>query len=65
MIRLSVTGVVLFGLAACLAGSHIGAFEATEGATDEKAPLRKFTTPRAVRPEAECLNEKDVIGGSM
>jgi uncharacterized protein len=47
MIRLSVTGVVLFGLAACLAGSHIGAFEATDGATVEKAPLRTFTTPRA------------------
>jgi uncharacterized protein len=47
MIRLSVTGVVLFGPAACLAGSHIGAFEATDGATVEKAPLRTFTTPRA------------------
>ena len=47
MIRLSVTGVVLFGLAACLAGSHIGAFEATDGATVEKTPLRTFTTPRA------------------
>ena len=45
MIRLSVTGVVLFGLAACLAGSHIG--EATDGATVEKTPLRTFTTPRA------------------
>src|SRR4029077_6960634 len=48
MIRLSVTGVVLFGLAACLAGSRIGAFEATDGATVEKAPLRTFPTPRAV-----------------
>jgi TPR repeat protein len=47
MIRLSVTGVVLFGLAACLPGSRIGAFEATDGATVEKAPLRTFTTPRA------------------
>jgi uncharacterized protein len=47
MIRLSVTGVVLFGLAACLAGSHIGAFEATDGATVEKTPLRTLTTPRA------------------
>jgi hypothetical protein len=46
MIRLSVTGVVLFGLAACLAGSRIGEFEATDGATVEKAPLRTFTTPR-------------------
>jgi uncharacterized protein len=47
MIRLSVTGVVFFGPAACLAGSHIGAFEATDGATVEKTPLRTFTTPRA------------------
>src|ERR1700756_2087672 len=28
-----VTGIVLFSLAACLPGSHIGAFEGTDGAT--------------------------------
>src|SRR6202011_5203169 len=42
-----ISGVVLFGLAACLPGSRIGAFEATDGAAVEKAPLRTFTTPRA------------------
>jgi len=42
-----VTGVVLFSLAACLPGSRMGAFEGTDGATVEKAPLRTFTTPRA------------------
>jgi uncharacterized protein len=42
-----VTGVVLLSLAACLPGSRIGAFEGTDGATVEKAPLRTFATPRA------------------
>jgi uncharacterized protein len=42
-----VTGVVLLSLAACLPGSRIGAFEGTDGATVEKAPLQTFATPRA------------------
>jgi TPR repeat protein len=49
-----VSGIVLFGLAACLPGSRIGAFEATDGAAVEKAPLQTlkaplqtFATPRA------------------
>src|ERR1700720_3589571 len=42
-----ISGVVLFGLAACLTGSRIGAFEATDGATVEKVPLQTFATPRA------------------
>src|SRR6202023_1217660 len=43
----SVTGVVLFGLAACLPSSRIGAFEGADGARVEKAPLQTFATPRA------------------
>jgi TPR repeat protein len=42
-----ISGVVLFGLAACLPGSRIGAFEATDGAAVDKAPLQKFATPRS------------------
>ena len=42
-----ITGIVFFGLAACLPGSRIGAFEATDGAAVERAPLRTFATPRA------------------
>ena len=42
-----VSGVVLFGLAACLPGARTGAFEATDGAAVEKAPLQTFATPRA------------------
>jgi TPR repeat protein len=42
-----VTGVVLFSLTACLPGSRMDAFEGTDGATVEQAPLRTFTTPRA------------------
>jgi uncharacterized protein len=42
-----ISGVVLFGLAACLPASRIGAFEATDGAAVEKAPLPAFATPRA------------------
>ena len=42
-----ISGVVLFGLAACLPGSRIGAFEGGEGARVEKAPLQTFATPRA------------------
>src|ERR1700704_1141771 len=42
-----ISGVVLFGLAACLPGSRIGAFEATDGAAVEKTPLQTFATPRA------------------
>ena len=42
-----VTGVVLFGLAACLSNSRIGAFEGVDGARVEKAPLQTFATPRA------------------
>jgi hypothetical protein len=42
----SVTGVVLFGLAACLPSSRIGAFEGADGARVEKAPLQTFATPR-------------------
>ena len=42
-----ISGVVLFGLAACLPGSRIGAFEGGEGARVEKAPLQAFATPRA------------------
>jgi TPR repeat protein len=42
-----VTGVVLFGLAACLSSSRIGAFEGVDGARVEKAPLQTFATPRA------------------
>jgi hypothetical protein len=38
---------VLLSLAACLPGSRIGAFEGTDGATVEKAPLQTFATPRA------------------
>ena len=39
-----ISGVVLFGLAACLPGSRIGAFEGAEGASVEKAPLQTFAT---------------------
>ena len=42
-----ISGVLLFGLAACLPGSRIDAFEATDGAAVEKAPLQAFATPRA------------------
>jgi uncharacterized protein len=42
-----ISGVVLFGLAACLPGSRIGAFEGVDGASVEKAPLQTFATPRA------------------
>src|SRR2546430_3388585 len=42
-----ISGVVLFGLAACLPWSRIGAFEGGEGARVEKAPLQTFATPRA------------------
>src|SRR3984893_8982406 len=42
-----ISGVVLFGLAACLPGSRIGAFGATDGAAVEKTPLQTFATPRA------------------
>jgi hypothetical protein len=42
-----VTGVVLFSLTACLPGSRMDAFEGTDGATVEQAPLRTFTTPQA------------------
>lgn len=40
-------GIVLFGLAACVPASRIGALEATEGAGVEKAPLQAFATPQA------------------
>ena len=42
-----VAGIVLFSLAACLPGTRIGAFEGTDGARVEKAPLRTYATPRA------------------
>ncbi|MGB6176364.1 MAG: tetratricopeptide repeat protein [Methylocella sp.] len=42
-----ISGVVLFGLAACLPGARTAAFEAPEGAAVEKAPLQTFATPRA------------------
>jgi uncharacterized protein len=42
-----VSGVVLFGVLACMPGPRIGAFEATDGAAVEKAPLQTFATPRA------------------
>jgi uncharacterized protein len=43
-----VTGVLLFGLAACLPSSRIGAFEGGDDARVEKTPaLQTFTTPRA------------------
>lgn len=42
-----VSGVVIFGLVACLPGPRIGAFEATDGVAVEKAPLQTFATPRA------------------
>ncbi len=42
-----VSGVVVFGLVMCLPGPRIGAFEATDGAAVEKAPLQTFATPRA------------------
>lgn len=42
-----ISGVLLLGLAACLPGSRIDAFEATDGAAVEKAPLQTFATPRA------------------
>ena len=42
-----ISGVVLFGLTACLPGSRSGAFEGGEGARVEKAPLQAFATPRA------------------
>ena len=41
-----ISGVLLFGLAACLPG-RIGAFEGADGASIEKAPLQTFATPRA------------------
>src|SRR2546430_13296056 len=70
-----ISGVVLFGLAACLPGSRIGAFEGGEGARVEKAPLQTFATPRAALqaglqgvffrhppPRVEAL-EKSAAGG--
>jgi hypothetical protein len=41
-----VTGILLFGLAACVPG-RIGAFESAESARVEKAPLQTYATPRA------------------
>ena len=50
-----ISGVVLFGLAACLPGSRIGAFEGGEGARVEKAPLREpgkhAVSPKSTTPE--------------
>jgi TPR repeat protein len=40
-------GVLLLSLAACLPGSRIGAFEGTDSARVEKAPLPTFPTPQA------------------
>ncbi|HET6376771.1 MAG TPA: tetratricopeptide repeat protein [Methylocella sp.] len=40
------TGIILFGLAACVPG-RIGAFESAESARVEKAPLQTYATPRA------------------
>ncbi len=42
-----ISGVVLFGLAACVPVARIGAFEGADGARVEKAPLQTFATPRA------------------
>ena len=42
-----ISGAAIFGLAACLPGSRIGTFEATDGAAVERAPLQTFATPRA------------------
>ncbi|MGH6936774.1 MAG: tetratricopeptide repeat protein [Methylocella sp.] len=42
-----VSGVLVFGLVTCLPGPRIGAFEATDDAAVEKAPLQTFATPRA------------------
>jgi TPR repeat protein len=42
-----ITGILLFGLAACIPGSPLGAFESAEGARVEKAPLQTYATPRA------------------
>jgi uncharacterized protein len=42
-----VTWVVLFSLVACLPRSRIGAFEGTDSARVEKAPLQTVATPRA------------------
>jgi uncharacterized protein len=42
-----ISGAALFGLAACLPGTRIGTFEATDGAAVERAPLQTFATPRA------------------
>jgi len=40
-----VAGIVLFSLAACLPGlTRIGAFEGTDGARVDKAPLQTFAT---------------------
>ena len=41
-----VAGVVVLSLVACLPASRIGAFEGTNGAKVEKAPLRTYVTPR-------------------
>jgi len=43
-----VTGVLILGVAAFVPGSRIvGAFEGTDGAMVQKAPLQTFVTPRA------------------
>jgi uncharacterized protein len=42
-----ITGVVLFGLAAFLPATQIGAFEGTESARVERAPPQPFATPGA------------------
>jgi uncharacterized protein len=58
-----VTGVVLFGLAACVPSS--GAFEGTDAARVEKTPpLQTFATPRAaLRAGLEGLRSGDAAAG--
>lgn len=42
-----ITGIVIFGLAVCAPGALTSAFEGSDSARVEGAPLRTFATPRA------------------
>ncbi|MGH6841611.1 MAG: tetratricopeptide repeat protein [Methylocella sp.] len=57
-----IAGIVLFGLAACVPASRIGALEVTEGGAVEKAPLQPFATPRAaLRAGLEGFRSGDAV----
>ncbi|MCI0601202.1 MAG: sel1 repeat family protein [Beijerinckiaceae bacterium] len=57
-------GIVLFGLAALVPGSRIGAVEGADGAIVQKAPLQAYATPRAaLRAGLEGFRAGDAASG--